>query len=157
MDKITPKDIPALAALHAQCFSAAWNESALSNLLENGGFGYSLSLSSLGLAQGSSAAQEIIAFLLLRSAATETEILTLATHPLYQRQGLAKKLLHHACNALPAQGIEEIFLEVRADNLAAQVLYTACGFTEIARRPNYYALPDGSRQDALVLRKRLSI
>lgn len=134
-----------LAELHAQCFNTAWDESAFANLLENGGFGWCL----LGLEPS------IAAFILLRSAATETEILTLATHPDHQRKGLATKLLQHCCAELPAHNIEEIFLEVRADNLAAQKLYNACGFSEIARRPAYYALPDGSRMDALVLKRRI--
>lgn len=146
MHKIVTSNIPSLTALHALCFDVPWDESAFTSLFSNNAFGFCLTLLET---------KEIAAFILLRSAAAETEILTLATHPLYQRQGLATQLLQHTCNALSAQGIEEIFLEVRADNLTAQALYIACGFTEIARRPQYYALPDGTRQDALVLKKKL--
>jgi ribosomal-protein-alanine N-acetyltransferase len=134
-----------LAALHAQCFEVPWHESAFAGLLKSGGFGYALV----------TPINTPLAFILLRSAASETEILTLATHPAHQRKGLARQLLQHCYAELSAQGSEEIFLEVRADNLAAQALYVACGFTQIARRPNYYTLPNGTRSDALVLQKKL--
>lgn len=45
---------------------------------------------------------------------------------------------------------ERIFLEVRADNVVAKVLYSSLGFEEIAVRPHYYQ-PEGI--DAIVMRR----
>lgn len=139
MRSLTHADIPALAALHAACFDIAWEEAAFAGLLESGGFGF-----------GSESC-----FILLRSAATESEILTLATHPAHRRQGLARQLLELACKQLEAEGIEEIFLEVREDNLAAQRFYESSGFVQVALRPHYYTLTDGSQKAARVLRKQI--
>ena len=50
------------------------------------------------------------------------------------------------------RGVREVFLEVRADNPAAQSLYESLGFEGIAVRPRYY-MPDGV--DAVVMRLRV--
>lgn len=47
------------------------------------------------------------------------------------------------------RGARELFLDVRADNPAAQALYTSLGFEQIAERPGYYQ-PDNVA--ALVMR-----
>lgn len=45
------------------------------------------------------------------------------------------------------RGVERVLLEVRHDNAPAIALYTGCGFTTLATRPNYY----GPGADALVM------
>ena len=52
-----------------------------------------------------------------------------------------------------AVGAELLTLEVRDSNEAAIRLYTALGFAEIGRRPNYYFHP---KEDARILRKDLT-
>ena len=47
------------------------------------------------------------------------------------------------------------FLEVAADNAAAQALYARAGFAESGRRRGYYRRPDGSGLDALVMQRAL--
>ena len=51
-----------------------------------------------------------------------------------------------------SKSIENLFLEVRESNHAAQSLYAKWGFTQIAIRENYYrpSTPDGPRENALV-------
>lgn len=132
----------ALADLHAQCFASPWHAQGFKDIFASDAFGYMIY------------AEMPLAFILLRNAAMESEILTLATHPAYQRQGLARRLLDHSCAELAAQNIEEIFLEVREDNHAAQALYESRGFTQIALRPNYYPIHDGWMA-ARVLRKQI--
>ena len=56
-----------------------------------------------------------------------------------------------ALQALAALRPAVAFLEVRANNHAAQVLYTDLGYRVSGRRRAYYPNPDGSREDALVL------
>jgi len=92
------------------------------------------------------------AFIMCRVAGGEAEVLTLATCPPARRQGLASRLLDAAIAACRGFGAEALFLEVGAGNAAAQGLYYAAGFTEVARRPRYYA--DGT--DAIVMTLRLS-
>ena len=64
-------------------------------------------------------------------------------------EGIARAL-HHA--ALAALRPAVAFLEVRASNHAAQALYADLGYRVSGRRRAYNPNPDGSREDALVLR-----
>ncbi len=83
--------------------------------------------------------------LLARCAGGEAEILALAVIPAARRAGLGRKLLD---TALAAFADTPVFLEVAADNAAAQALYRAAGFEPCGRRPGYY----GPGRDALLLR-----
>ena len=76
-------------------------------------------------------------------------LLALAVHPAARRQGIARALHQTALEALrPTLA----FLEVRASNHAAQALYRSLGYRDSGRRRDYYPNPDGSREDALVMR-----
>jgi len=87
-------------------------------------------------------------FVLARVAADEAEILTLAVLPAGQQQGRGRVLLGAAIAEATRRGACALLLEVAVGNAAACALYTRAGFSEVGRRPRYYA----SRQDALVLR-----
>jgi len=50
-----------------------------------------------------------------------------------------------------------MFLEVAADNLAAQSLYAGAGFNPIGRRPAYYIRSGGQAVDAVILSAALSL
>ncbi|MDO5683470.1 MAG: ribosomal protein S18-alanine N-acetyltransferase [Propionibacteriaceae bacterium] len=67
------------------------------------------------------------------------------------RTGLGRVLLQAGIAAADEEEAEEMLLEVRHDNAPALALYAAFGFTEIARRNNYY----GDGVDAVVMRVEL--
>jgi len=90
--------------------------------------------------------------ILVRIAADEAEILTLAVAPAVQRGGIARGLLGQATTLAEKMGVRSVFLEVSVTNIAAQQLYLRSGFTEVGRRPHYYS----DRTDALVLRRDIS-
>ena len=84
----------------------------------------------------------------------EADMMNLAVGAEHRRQGIAAALVNALCAALRAEnGAELLTLEVRDSNEAAIRLYTALGFAEIGRRPNYYFHPKG---DARILRKDLT-
>ena len=84
---------------------------------------------------------------LVRVAADEAEILTLAVAPGARRRGLGRRLMQAAAAQAREVGASRLFLEVSSRNAAARALYQSQGFTQAGRRRRYYA--DGS--DALVL------
>ena len=61
--------------------------------------------------------------------------------------GLSRIMLDHLFFHFAGQA-DEMFLEVRASNRAAQQSYKKYGFIQLSRRPNYYA--DG--EDAVIMR-----
>jgi [ribosomal protein S18]-alanine N-acetyltransferase len=97
--------------------------------------------------------QEIIGYLIGQRLLDEFEILTIGIDEAHQGRGLGFELLQYAWYDLRTTQphIKTCFLEVRENNLAAQALYTRCGFEEVGRRRHYYQNP---REDALILRKQ---
>jgi ribosomal-protein-alanine N-acetyltransferase len=78
----------------------------------------------------------------------EAHIATLAIHPNYRGHGIAHQLLIHALNDAVGQGAQIGTLEVRANNLTAQRLYSHLGFTIVGRRPHFYR---DNNEDALIM------
>ena len=97
-------------------------------------------------------------FALMRIIADEAEILTIAVDPAERRKGTGRKLVEHfiAMCSNEEEEIEQIFLEVAADNDAALALYQRTGFTQTGRRAGYYAASGGKTVDALVLLRDLA-
>ena len=81
--------------------------------------------------------------------AHEGDVQTIAVLASARRAGLGRRLLRALVAAAAERGAREVFLEVRADNPAAQSLYRSEGFEEIGVRPAYYQPDD---VDALVMR-----
>ncbi|MGR3491215.1 MAG: GNAT family N-acetyltransferase [Shimia sp.] len=93
-------------------------------------------------------------FALARVTLDEAELLLIGTHPSAQRTGAARLTLQMAETACRDKGACRMFLEVAADNIAAQALYRQAGYAVSGRRKGYYARPYGA-VDALLMDKRL--
>jgi ribosomal-protein-alanine N-acetyltransferase len=135
---MTPEE---MAAIHASAFAGqgrAWAAHEFASLL----------------------AQDLVfavsepqAFALGRVIAGEAELLTLATHPDYHRQGLARACLAGYEAEAQARGAEISFLEVASDNAAALGLYLSVGYVQTAVRAGYYRLAGMAPVDAVIMRK----
>lgn len=79
----------------------------------------------------------------------DADIQTIALDPGHRGQGRGRALLRALIAEGKTRGARELFLEVRADNPAAEGLYLSEGFTELGRRPRYYQPDD---VDAIVMR-----
>lgn len=85
----------------------------------------------------------------------EAELLNITVAPEVRGSGLGRQLLDRVCKDAQAKGAERLFLEVRASNVPARALYARNGFTEVGLRRAYYALPEGGREDAILMAKTL--
>jgi ribosomal-protein-alanine N-acetyltransferase len=140
---------PLLAALHAQSFAAPWSEEAFASLLAAPGVSALLALAS------ESGGEVPVGFVLMRLAAEEAEILTIGVLPKERGRGVGGRLLTGALEALHAQGVRAVFLEVGLTNAPARRLYERAGFVEMGRRRGYYQNPAGLNEDAVTLRRTL--
>lgn len=134
-------DYTHIARIHSASFEQGWSAEEIRKLMEEGGskaFVYDL--------EGTRAA-----FLLVRFAADECEILAIAVDEAYKRQGIAQKLLDHLLFYARRDHIKTLHLEVAEDNLGAIALYEAAGYAEVGRRKGYYRRWHGRRIDALLL------
>lgn len=132
--------VPQIAALEARCFSEPWSEQSVRSELTNG-----LSLWLVALD-----GETVAAYAGSQSVMGEADMMNVAVDPAYRRRGIARALLTALEEALRAAGVSSLTLEVRASNGPAIALYTALGYVQAGRRPNYYFKP---KEDALILRK----
>jgi ribosomal-protein-alanine N-acetyltransferase len=93
--------------------------------------------------------QELLGWAGVRVLGETAEILTVGVIPPARRRGIARELLGTLLEEVRARRATEVFLEVRADNLAAQKLYEDQGFSALGLRKGYY---DHGRVDAVTMR-----
>lgn len=94
--------------------------------------------------------ETVVGYGIMAVAADEAHILNICIDPGYRRLGLAGRLLAQTLALARSHQATIVFLEVRPSNTAAQALYRAAGFQQLAVRRNYYPAREG-REDALVL------
>lgn len=147
--QITPahlRDAPEIAALHAASFHRGWSDEEVENLL----------LDPQVLVHSLRFGGAFAGFVMSRCAADEAEILSIAVSRRCQGRGLARRMLDLHMRRLAALGVKTLFLEVAENNGPAIALYRKAGFRDVAKRPNYYPLPNGAAAAALVLRRDIA-
>ncbi len=126
LSQVTVAHADVLAALHQTSFPHPWPLQAFVDLL---------ALPSVtGWITG---APDPDGFILVQSAAEETEILTLAVVPSRRRRGLGRDLVAYALSQLRTAGTKICHLEVAAHNEAARALYGGLGFKVTGQRTGY--------------------
>ena len=95
---------------------------------------------------------QVIGYVSLRFVGRQGDVNTIAIAKDFQRKGFGNQLLDWLLMTAKDLGVRELFLDVRADNLAAIEMYKKAGFDRIDIRRNYY---DHS-VDADVMRKKLT-
>ena len=124
----------------------AWSYQTLLELLEQD------SINMLVVyAQDKSAKSNVIGYCLYQMIFEQAEILRIGTHPDYQRQGIASQIIDKLHKVLQSNQVENLLLEVRADNHAAIALYEKQAFAVIHRRKGYYQSPNQSAVDAFIM------
>jgi len=133
-----------VAALEAICFRDPWSEKSVASELTN-----PLSLWLVALD-----GERVAGYVGSQSVMGESDMMNVAVHPDYRRQGIAEKLCMALVEALKGRGNHSLTLEVRASNEPARKLYEKLGFNQVGLRKNYYRNP---REDACILRKEWEI
>lgn len=109
--------------------------------------------SSTGPGEGSGGASgAVAAYAVVWRVGEEAELGDLAVHPDLRGRGIGSHLLASVLEETAAQGVREIYLEVRRSNGAARRLYERSGFEVVGVRRGYYASPP---EDAVVMRSAL--
>ena len=128
-----------VAALETLCFSDPWSEKSVASELEN-----ELSLWLVAL-EG----ETVAGYIGSQTVMDETDMMNVAVHPDYRKQGIATGLIVGLVEELRRRGSHSLTLEVRASNDAAIRLYRLLDFQEVGLRKNYYRNP---KEDALILK-----
>jgi ribosomal-protein-alanine N-acetyltransferase len=139
-----------LSALHGRCFTPGWHAATfMQSLVSPGAFALLAEADRNGR-------PEPVGFMLARAVGGESEILSLGVVPAARRGGIARRLLTAGTTRAASAGAQALFLEVAESNLPARELYQQAGFHIVGRRPDYYRLPGGGGEAALVMRRDLT-
>lgn len=141
---MTSEHVPQVAALEKVCFSDPWSEKSVASELEN-----SLSCWLVALD-----GETVAGYVGSQTVMDETDMMNIAVHPDFRRQGVARALILALIRELKKRGSHCLTLEVRASNDPARALYESLGFAHVGTRRNYYQNP---KEDALILRKEWEI
>ena len=138
--KMTEAHVAQIAQLEKLCFSDPWSENSVASELKN-----ALSLWLVALD-----GDRVAGYVGSQTVMGETDMMNVAVHPDYRRQGIAEALITDLIRALKAEmDSHSLTLEVRASNVPAIALYEKLGFAQAGLRKNYYRNP---KEDALILR-----
>lgn len=144
LEKMTDAHVAQISELEKLCFSDPWSKKSVASELEN-----SLALWLVAL-DGAT----IAGYIGSQSVGEEADMMNVAVHPDYRRQGIARVLVTGLVCALAEKGVKSLALEVRQSNAPAIALYEQLGFVQVGLRPNYYRNP---KENALILRKEWSL
>lgn len=121
------------AEIHSHSFSRGWSDGTLAEMLSAKG------MSGLVATRKSGLGNQVVAFLIYRTVARESEIITVATNPQERRSGAGRALLEEMIRRCLTDRLEEIFLEVDEANMPAIRLYRSFGFADVGKRKAYYS------------------
>ena len=136
--------VPQIAELEKLCFNDPWSENSIASELDN-----RLSCWLVAIAD-----DKVVGYVGSQTVLGETDMMNIAIHPDYRKQGIATELISALIEALNERSSHSLMLEVRASNEPAKSLYLKMGFDVVGVRKNYYRNP---REDALILRKEWNL
>ena len=142
---MTEKHVAQVAELEKICFgSAAWSEKSVASELEN----------PLSVWLVAMEGEKVLGYVGSQTVIDETDMMNVAVHPDYRKQGIARELIAQLVESLKLRKSHCLTLEVRASNEPAKNLYKMLDVEEIGIRKNYYRNP---KEDALILRKEWEV
>ena len=142
--EMKPEDVPAIAELEKQCFSAPWSENMIISSLEN-----RLSCWLVAEIEGA-----IAGYVGSEAVLDSADMMNIAVALEFRRQGVGAALVNGLVSRLQSKSVSFLLLEVRVSNKPAIAMYEKLGFLQVGLRPRYYCNP---REDAFVMRKELTI
>ncbi len=142
---ITQDIVEQLMLIELACHPHPWTEKTFRSCIDGRYFGDYLTMDNT-----------IVGFYVGEHVAGESTLMDICVPPELQGKGYGKALLLKFIEQCKTLNTEKMFLEVRAKNISAQMLYINQGFTEIARRTGYYPSNSGfGYEDAIVMSKKL--
>lgn len=142
---IDKNDINSLMPIENACHSHPWSEKTFTSCIGGRYFGEKIHI-------GIDTQQKTVGFYIGEFVVDEATLMDICVIPDEQGQGFGKILLNQFIEQAKTKKAVKIWLEVRAKNISAQMLYMNAGFVETARRTGYYPSAKGfGYEDAIVM------
>ena len=146
-------DVNQLMPIENNCHSHPWTEKTFSSCIGGRYFGEKLTDVT---DDKQKELEKIIGFYVGEYVVDEATLMDICVVPNEQGKGLGKKLLQQFIQQAKSKGAIKLWLEVRAKNINAQMLYMNAGFIEISRRTGYYPSSKGfGYEDAIVMSRKI--
>lgn len=139
--EIRETDLKDVLAIERASFSSPWSRQFFMEELQA-----SCAKSVLCLSSG-----VVVGYCLYWELTQDIDIHNIAVHPDYRRSGVGRTMLSHIVETARCVGSQNITLEVRKSNEAAQALYRSLGFEVCGVRRGYYS-NDGEDAWVMILR-----
>ena len=139
----TEKDVDKLYPIELACHQFPWSEKVFKSCI-GGRYKTFMALED----------DEPVAFYVVDLVADESTLMDICVAPTAQGKGYGKLLLEHCLNTAKEFNATTCWLEVRASNISAQMLYINAGFIQTGRRTGYYPANAGY-EDAIVMKLNL--
>ncbi len=140
------EDVPAAAVIERSA-PDPWNEKQLAEELA------SEFARNLVLCEVQDGAERILGLCSAQTAADEATLNAITVDPAARGRGCGAFLLNALLRELAAEGVAEVYLEVRTRNAPAIALYEKTGFVRTGVRKRFYKAPP---DDAITMKKDLS-
>jgi ribosomal-protein-alanine N-acetyltransferase len=134
------KDIPEIVHIEEASFPMPWPDFLFRSYLDNSGFVVY------------EEAGNILAYMIVGDSDGKGHIMSIAVTPKSRRNEVGSKLLNWCFETLDFYGYDELTLEVRASNIAAQDFYLAKGFRKEKVVKAYYV-----DEDAIVMGRDIEL
>ncbi len=131
--------IPGMIEVEEQCFNSGFAKATFEKELEN-----KIAVYFVATENG-----KVLGYIGLWNICGTAEIMDVAVHGDFRRQGIGEGLILKALEKCEVLGVSEVNLEVRKSNISAIALYKKMGFTENGIRKKYYE----NREDAILMQK----
>lgn len=141
------RHIELLSQLHTHCFAKGWGPLEFESFFERKGVFMALAYHEDALPVG---------FVVCWLIEDQCDLVSMGVLPDHRRDGVGLMLLDYALSEAKHMGAKAMLLEVNLHNKAAQTLYAEQGFEKFGIRKEYYSNADGSKTDAICMRKPLT-
>ena len=141
--KMNESHVEVIAELEKMCFRDPWSANSIASELHNPLSDWFVAVDN-GTVCGYVGSQSVL---------DGADMMNIAVHPDYRKQGLGYALIERLIAALKEKNVISLCLEVRVSNESAIGLYSKMGFAVVGKRPGYYRNP---REDAYIMRKEFA-
>lgn len=140
--KMRTEDLNTVLPLERACFSRPWSEHSFLDAI----------CSEQALYLIAEAAGVPVGYCGFFFAGESSDLCNMLVEEQMRKQGIGEMLLKEGFGMLKEKQVEMVFLEVRASNMPAILLYRKLGFEEIGIRRDYYEEP---KENAILMSKNL--
>jgi ribosomal-protein-alanine N-acetyltransferase len=135
-----------LSEIHKGCFYTGWSYLEFESFFERAGVFAAIAYHK---------EKTPVGFVLCWIIEDQCDLLSMGVLEDYRRDGVGQMLLDFALSNAASLDAKYMMLEVNINNTAAQTLYEAQGFEKFSTRKGYYTNADGTKADAVCMRKAL--